>query len=271
MQQQQQQKKTTTTTPPAAAKKQKPHPSTQSVPTGLPRVTTPEYDLVLPVSRKKIKYRPFLVKEEKVLLMALEGNDEQEMVSAIRQILSACVTGGDKNVVIDDLPLVDVEFLFMNTRAKSVGEVITLTFKCQKCEGDVPVKVNLNEVGVTFHDDHTTEIEVTPGFNIILKYPRISMAYSFMGGTGNEVDSIYKMIAACIDSICQGETVYSTEDYTDEQIMDFLENLPTAALRDINFRFLQRMPALEHTVDITCEECKEHRQETVQGIANFFG
>ena len=140
---------------------------------GLPTITVPEYDLTLPSTGKTIKYRPFLVKEEKILLMAMESEDTKQIINATKEIIKSCITGEELNV--DTMPLFDIEYLFLNLRAKAKGEIIELKYKCPKCEGEIPVAINIDDIQVKKNDKHTSTIKINDELGIVMKYPTIDL------------------------------------------------------------------------------------------------
>jgi len=240
----------------------------------LPKLTAPEYTLELPSTGKKIKYRPFLVKEQKLLLTAGEGGDEEESINAVKQVIESCCLS--KNLNIEELPLFDIEYIFLQLRSKSVGEKTTLFFRHQKCpeNNDGPskkqteVEIDLSKIKVKKNPKHTNKIKLTNDVGIIMKYPKMDMINTY---TEKDVDgeSIFKLIGQCIDQIYDSEESYSSTDYTPEELDDFLSSMTESQFE--NFKnFFETMPSLKHTIEFTCTDCEGKEKVEVQGIQHFF-
>ena len=234
----------------------------------LPTINTPTYELEVPSTDEKIKYRPFLVKEEKILLIAMESGKQKDIITAIKQIVTACTFGKLK---IGRMPMFDVEYLFLNIRAKSVGEVSKLRVLCQDdLKTYANVEIDLNEIQVTVDDDHTNKIELTDEMGVIMKYPTID---SFSQNEIQDVstENMLEIIIACIDHIYDknGEEVYDAKDSTKKELMEFVEQLNTQQFQDIQ-RFFDTMPSLKHDITVKNPKTKVESIVTLTGLNDFF-
>ena len=235
----------------------------------LPKLNVPVYEAVLPSTEKVIKYRPFLVKEEKLLFTAQESGEEA-VLPAVKQIIKNCVQG---ELDIDNMPLFDIEYLFLRLRAKSVGEEVTLGLKpwgCPKnngelCEFTTEVSINLEEIKCVKDEKHTSKIMLDDKIGIMMKYPDIS--HLNMKGSENEMG--LKVIKKCINMIFTEEETYERDSYTDKELDEFVDSLNTKQMEQIK-NFFDTMPVLKHTVKYTCKTCNEEKETTVQGLQSFF-
>ena len=239
----------------------------------LPKLNVPVYEAVLPSTEKVIKYRPFLVKEEKILLTAMEAGEDSAMIPAVKQIINNCVEG---NLDVDKLPTFDIEYLFLRLRAKSVGEQVTLGLKpwgCPKnkgelCENSTQVNVNLEEVNVIKTEKHSNKIMLDDKIGIQLSYPDMSKL-----GKVDKIDTAeagMNIIKDCIDMIYTEEEMYERGTFTDKELDEFVESLNTQQFTLIK-NFFDTMPVLKHTVKYKCEICGEDKETTIQGLNSFFG
>ena len=235
----------------------------------LPKLTTPTYELEIPSTDEKISYRPFLVKEEKILLMAMESGKNEDIVNAIKQIVSECTYNKLK---LGTMPMFDIEYIFLNIRAKSIGEVSKLRVLCpddQKTYADI--EVNLEDVQVQVDDDHTNKIELTDSMGMIMTYPTID---SFMD-TGLEkitASNMLEVIGSCILQIYEnnGEKVYEAKDQTKKELNDFIEQLSSSQFKQVQ-KFYDTMPKLKHTIKVKNPKTKKTSEMTLQGLNDFFG
>ena len=240
----------------------------------LPKLVTPTYDVVLPSKKEVIKVRPFLMKEEKVLLMAAEGGEKQEMIDAIRQMLSGCIIS-DK-IVAEDLPLFDIEYLFLKIRAKSVGEMISLTYghtnninsKGDECDHQTSVEVNLDEVEVVHQEDHNSKIQLTPAIGMVMGYPKMEVID--MIAEANSYEDGLKLIAGCVDMVWDGDNISEKGSFTEKEMLEFLESLTKDQFTEVE-RFFETMPRVKHEMKYTCEECGDEVRVILEGIDDFFG
>ena len=235
----------------------------------LPKLTTPTYELEIPSTDEKVKYRPFLVKEEKILMMAMESKASADITQAVKDIVKECTF--DK-VNIDKMPMFDVEYIFLQIRSKSVGEVSKLKLLCPddgKTYADV--EVDLNEVKVQVGDDHTNKIDLGNDMGMIMKYPTID-SFSETGIKDINPSNMLEVISTCILQIFEkkGEKVYDTKDQTQKEVTDFIESLNTKQFKDVQ-KFFDTMPKLKHTIKIKNPKTKKESEITLNGLNDFFG
>ena len=239
----------------------------------LPKLNVPVYEAILPSTEKVIKYRPFLVKEEKLLFTAQESGEEA-VLPAVKQIIKNCVQG---ELDIDNMPLFDIEYLFLRLRAKSVGEEVTLGLKpwgCpnnegELCEKTTKVNINLEDVKVIKDEKHSSKVMIDDAIGIKLSYPDMNK----LGKMGTEITSAsegMKVIKDCIDMIFTKDETYEKGSFTDKELDDFLDSLNTQQFMKIK-DFFDTAPALKHTVKYKCETCGEEKETTIQGLNSFFG
>ena len=235
----------------------------------LPKLTTPTYELEIPSTDEKIKYRPFLVKEEKILMMAMESKTSSDITQAVKDIVSECTFN---KVKIDDMPMFDVEYIFLNIRSKSVGEVSKLKLLCPddgKTYADV--EVNLNEVKVQVGDDHTNKIELGNGMGMIMKYPTID-SFKESGIKDINPNNMLEVISTCILQIYEeeGKKVYDTKDQTKKEVTDWIEQLNSKQFKDVQ-NFFETMPKLKHEITIKNPKTKKESKIILNGLNDFFG
>ena len=234
----------------------------------LPKIDVPIYELVVPSTDEKIKYRPFLVKEEKILLIAMESGETKDMLQAVKDIVDECTFNKLK---LGDIPMFDVEYIFLNIRAKSVGEVSKLKVLCQD-DGKTyaNVEVDLNEVQVQVEEGHTNKIELTDEMGVIMKYPTID-SFNANGITDITTENMLEVIAACIAQIYdkKGEEIYDSKDSTQKELVDFVEQLNTSQFQDMQ-KFFDTMPSLKHEVTVKNPKTKKESKVTLTGLNDFF-
>ena len=234
----------------------------------LPKLNTPTYELEVPSTDEKIKYRPFLVKEEKILLMAMESGKNEDIVQAVKDIVLACTF--DK-VDVSNLPMFDIEYLFLNIRAKSVGEISKLKLLAPDDNKTyVDVEINLTEVEVQVDDKHTNKVELSDDMGIIMTYPTID---SFMESGIQTVtaSNMLDIISSCILQIYEkkGEKVYNSKDQTKKELTEFIESMNTKQFKQVQV-FFDTMPKLKHTIKITNPKTKKTSDVTLSGLNDFF-
>lgn len=233
----------------------------------LPRSIRPEYTTTVPSSGKKIKYQPFSVKEEKVLILAAEGQDPEEIASAVSNVLKACVTS-PADFKVEDLALFDVEFLFLKARAKSAGEKISVRVTDpDDTSFTTDVDINIDKIGVQRNDDHTDKVDLGEDVSIIMRYPDITFFES--GLQLENIDGSLKTIARCVKQIVAGEEVYNRSDMSDEELIEWIEELTTDQLSKI-LKFFTTMPKLSHTVKSKNKNNGKEFSVTLEGLADFF-
>ena len=231
----------------------------------LPQLNTATYELKLPSTGKTIKYRPFLVKEQKILMLAQETENEKEIEKAFADIISSCTF--DK-LSPYKMPLFDIEYVFLRLRGKSVGERVTLNVLCpDDKETRVDVEINLEDVGVITNDDHTNEVELTEDIKIIMKYPTLSDMAGF--GEKGEVLSIFEMIKNCIYEIHSGEEIYNRVDVSSEELDEFIGNMSTQNFEEVS-KFFETMPKLQHVIKVKNPKTKKTGEVTIEGMQSFF-
>lgn len=240
----------------------------------LPKIATPTYELELPSTGKLIKYRPFLVKEEKVLILALESQDVKQITLAIKSVLKDCIL--TKGIKVEDLPSFDIEYIFLNVRGKSVGESIDLVVTCSD-DGttEVPVKVFVDEIRVQKDEDHSTEIRIDDQIVIKMKYPSLEqfIKNNFDFTTQESVSTIEKsfdIISSCIQSIFTEEEAWAASDVTKKELIEFIESMNADQFKKIE-KFFETMPKLSHTFTVVNPNTKVENTVTLEGLTSFFG
>jgi hypothetical protein len=234
----------------------------------LPKLTTPTYELEIPSTDEKIKYRPFLVREEKILLIALESGESKDIITAIKDIVTECTYG---KVDLGKMPMFDVEYVFLQIRSKSVGEVSTLKLLCpDDKETYVNVDIDLSEIMVQVDKEHNPKIELTDEMGMIMTYPSIDSLRA-TGVTDITADNMLDVIGACILQIYdkKGEEVFETKDQTKKEISEFVESLNTKQFQEVQ-KFFDTMPKLKHTVEVENPKTKVKSKIVLQGLNDFF-
>ena len=237
----------------------------------LPKIATPTYTLELPSTGKDISYRPFLVKEEKLLVIALESEDTKQITTAIKAVIKACVL--TRGIKVETLPTFDIEYLFLNIRGKSVGEDLDVNIVCpDDGETQVPVQINLDDIEIQKSEDHTNQIKLDGNIMMEMKYPSlnefIKNNFDFDEGK-NQMEQSFELIAQCIDKIYTEEEVWSTSDCTKKEMNEFLESMNSAQFKQIE-EFFTTMPKLSHTITVTNPNTKVKSDVVLEGLASFF-
>ena len=235
----------------------------------LPKLEVPIYELTVPSTDEKIKYRPFLIKEEKILLIAMESGENEDVIQAVKQIVSECTFNKLK---LGNMPMFDVEYIFLQIRSKSVGEVSKLKVLCRD-DGETyaNVEVDLTEIEVQVNDDHTNKIELTDEMGVIMKYPTID-SFSTAGISDITAENMLDVIVACIDKIYdkKGEEVYDSKDSSKKELMDFVEQMNTTQFQDVQ-SFFDSMPKLRHEIVVVNPKTKVENVVALSGLNDFFG
>jgi len=235
----------------------------------LPKLEVPIYELTVPSTDEKIKYRPFLIKEEKILLIAMESGANEDVIQAVKQIVSECTFNTLK---LGNMPMFDVEYIFLQIRSKSVGEVSKLKILCRD-DGETyaNVEVDLTEIEVQVNDDHTNKIELTDEMGVIMRYPTID-SFSTAGISDITADNMLDVIVACIDKIYdkKGEEVYDSKDSSKKELMDFVEQMNTTQFQDVQ-AFFDSMPKLRHEITVVNPKTKVENKVALSGLNDFFG
>ena len=236
----------------------------------LPKIATPTYELELPSTGETVQYRPFLVKEEKLLVIALESENTKQITTAIKSVIKNCVL--TKGIKVESLPTFDIEYLFLNIRGKSVGEDIDLNIICpDDNETEVPVSINLDDIEVKKNDDHTTMIKLDDSITMQMKYPSLDqfIKNNFELNEKNAMDQSFDLIASCVDKVLTEDEVWTTADCTKKEMTEFLEQMNSSQFKDIE-KFFETMPKLSHTVKVTNPKTKVESDVVLEGLASFF-
>ena len=236
----------------------------------LPKIATPVYELELPSTGQTIEYRPFLVKEEKVLVIALESEDTKQITTAIKNVIKNCIR--TKGVKVEDLPTFDIEYLFLNIRGKSVGEEIEVNVTCPD-DGvtQVPITINLDDIQVQKNEEHSNRIKVDDNIMMEMKYPSLDqfIKNNFDFDEKNAMDQSFDLIATCIDKVFTEEEVWAVEDCSKKEIVDFLEQMNSSQFKEIE-KFFETMPKLSHTIKVKNPKTKKENEVVIEGLAGFF-
>ena len=236
----------------------------------LPKIATPTYELELPSTGETIQYRPFLVKEEKLLVIALESEDTKQITTAIKTVIKNCIL--TKNVKVESLPTFDIEYLFLNIRGKSVGEEIEVNIICpDDGETQVPVKINLDDIQVQKSEEHSNRIKLDDSIMMEMRYPSLDqfIKNNFDFNDKNAMDQSFELIGSCIDKIFTEDEVWSAADVTKKEIGEFLESMNSAQFKDIE-KFFETMPKLSHTVKVRNPITEIESEVVLEGLASFF-
>ena len=230
----------------------------------LPKINTILYDLKLPSSGKKIEYRPFLVKEEKILLTALEGGEEKDMAKAIKQIITQCVS--TENFNVNKLAMIDLEYLFLNIRGKAVGDISTISFE-HECGEIIKLDIDLSKVKIVKNKKYSDLVKLTDNIMIRLSPPGIDNVIG--AGDKNQIDMVMEIIRDSIVEIIQGEDVFSAQDHTREELEEFLDNLNSGQFKKLQ-DYYESLPKMKQDIEYTCPKCEKTETETLEGLASFF-
>jgi len=236
----------------------------------LPKISAPTYELELPSTGQTIQYRPFLVKEEKLLVIALESEDTKQITTAIKTVIKNCIL--TKNIKVETLPTFDIEYLFLNIRGKSVGEELEVNIICpDDGETQVPVKINLDDIQVQKNEEHSNRIKLDDSIMMEMKYPSLDqfIKSNFDFNDKNAMDQSFELIASCIDKIFTEEEVWTAGDVTKKEMTDFLESMNSSQFKDIE-KFFETMPKLSHTIKVTNPVTEVESEVVLEGLASFF-
>jgi len=236
----------------------------------LPKIATPTYELELPSTGETIQYRPFLVKEEKLLVIALESEDTKQITTAIKAVIKSCVL--TKGIKIEELPTFDIEYLFLNIRGKAVGEELEVNVICPDDEEtQVTVKINLDDIKVEKNKDHTNKIKVDDSIMMEMRYPSLDqfIKSNFDLSDNNLLDQSFDLIASCIDKIYTAEEVWSTSDVTKKELTEFLDQMNSTQFKGIE-KFFETMPKLSHKIKVKNPSTKVESEVILEGLASFF-
>ena len=243
----------------------------------LPKIDVPVYDCILPSNKKKVKFRPFLVKEQKLLLMATESTEIKDSVEAMKQVVKNCILD---DISVDSLPVFDLEFLFLNLRARSVSEVVKVKYKCnniikpsdideeeKRCDNIVDVEINVLEVTPEFGQNHSNKIELSNDLGIVFNYPTFEMIESMSGKSENDV--LFDLIINCIDYIYDADQLYYSKDSSKEEMIEFIDGLQQEHMKKIE-EFFDTLPKIKKDIHFECNKCGHHEDIVIEGIQSFF-
>lgn len=236
----------------------------------LPKISTPSYELELPSNGQTIKYRPFLVREEKLLVLALESEDTKQITTAIKTVIKSCIE--TKGVKVEALPTFDIEYLFLNIRGKSVGEEIEVNIICpDDGETTVPVKLNVDDIKVQKNENHSTQIKVDDHIMMEMKYPSLEqfIKSNFDFSSDSTIDQSFELISSCIDKIYTEEEVWVAADVTKKELLEFLDQMNTTQFKEIE-KFFESMPKLSHKIKVKNPNTKVESEVILEGLSSFF-
>jgi len=236
----------------------------------LPKIATPTYELVLPSSNRKIKYRPFLVKEEKILIIALESQDQKQIANAVKSILASCIL--TKGTKVDKLSTFDIEYLFLNVRGKSVGEQIEVMVTCpDDGKTQVPMSINIDSIKIQKNSEHNPDIKLDDTYTLKMRYPSLNeFIKSNFSAEDIKVDDTFDLIASCVDQVYSEEESWTQADCTKKELTDFIESLNSAQFKEIE-KFFDTMPKLTHKVKVKNPNTKVESEIVIEGLQSFFG
>jgi len=237
----------------------------------LPKIATPTYELELPSTQKKIRYRPFLVKEEKILIIAMESEDQKQITNAIKNVISNCILS--KGIKVEQLSTFDIEYLFLNIRGKSVGENVDVLVTCpDDGQTQVEVTIDLDAIKVQVDPEHSRDIKLDENLTMRMKYPSldefIKSNFSFDDGMG--VDESFQLIASCVEQIYNEEESWSASDCTKKEMVAFIEELSSKQFKEIE-KFFETMPKLSHTIKVKNPKTEVESEVVLEGLSSFFG
>ena len=236
----------------------------------LPKIATPIYELEIPSLKKKIRYRPFLVKEEKILIIALESEDSKQIANAVKNVISNCILS--KGIKVEDLSTFDIEYLFLNIRGKSVGETVDVLITCPDDETtQVPMSINLDEITVEVDPKHSRDIKLDDTLTLRMRYPSMTefIKNNFDSGDGVSVDDTFDLIISCIDQIYSEEESWAASDSTKKELLEFVEQLSSKQFKEVE-KFFETMPKLSHKIKIKNPNTEVENEVTLEGLTSFF-
>ena len=237
----------------------------------LPTISTPTYELTLPSSNRKIKYRPFLVKEEKILILAMESQDSKQIARAVKDVITKCILS--KGIKVEKLATFDIEYLFLNIRGKSVGEQIEVMVTCpDDNKTQVPMSINVDTIKVQKDENHSPDIVLDDVYTLRLKYPSLTefIKNNFGALEDMNVDDTFELIASCIDQVYSEEESWASEECTKKELITFIESLNSSQFKKVE-KFFETMPKLSHTVTVTNPNTQVESDIKIEGLQNFFG
>lgn len=236
----------------------------------LPKIATPTYELELPSTKSTIKYRPFLVKEEKLLVLALESEDTKEITTAIKSVIKNCIQ--TRGIKVETLPTFDIEYLFLNIRGKSVGEEVEVNIIApDDGQTQISVTIALNDIKVVEQEDHNKQIKLDDSLMMEMKYPSLDqfIKNNFDFDQRNNIDQSFELISTCIDKIYNEDEVWSTSDVSKKEVIEFLEQMNSLQFKQIE-KFFETMPKLSHTLEVVNPKTKVKSSVVLEGLSSFF-
>lgn len=234
----------------------------------LPKIESPKHELKIPSTGNTVTYRPYLVKEEKILMMAMESDNTTQMMNAVKDVIRACT---EDSVDVNTLAMFDIEYIFTQLRAKSVGETSTISVSCKECDAKNDVDVDLQNVYVDVPETDTSTIKLTDSISVKLKYPSVDqMLKAQADDKKSNVDRIFSLILACIDSIYTADEIFDASEQSESELKEFIESLNTKQFNQIS-EFIESIPSASIDVSFTCTSCGTENQFDVKGLGNFFG
>lgn len=236
----------------------------------LPKISTPTYELEIPSLKKKIKYRPFLVKEEKILIIAMESEDPKQIARSVKDVISNCIL--TKGIKVDDLATFDIEYLFLNVRGKSVGETVEILVTCPDDNTtQVPFVLDLDSIEVQIDPEHSRDIKLDENLSLRMKYPSMSefIKTNFNLGNSISVDDTFDLITSCIEQVYNEEESWTASDCTKKELSDFIEQLTSNQFKKIE-KFFETMPKLSHTLKVKNPNTSVESEVVLEGLSSFF-
>lgn len=236
----------------------------------LPTISTPTYELEIPSTRKKITYRPFLVKEEKILIIAMESEDPKQIANAVKTVISNCIV--TKGIKVENLATFDIEYLFLNIRGKSVGETVEVLITCpDDGETKIPIEINLDDIEVHSSKDHSRDIKLDNNLTLRMKYPSMNefIKNNFINMSNVTIDETFDLICSCVEQVYSEEESWSASDCSKKELIEFLEQLSSNQFKQIE-RFFETMPKLSHKIKFINPNTKVENEVTLEGLTDFF-
>jgi len=235
---------------------------------GLPKLNTPSYELTIPSTGKTVTYRPYLVKEEKILMLAMESNDDRQMIRAIKDVISACTSDAADT---SRITMFDMEYIFTQLRSKSVGESVQVSMNCSECSTSNEIQINLEDVHVKSDESIADTIELTDTIGVKMKYPSVDAVLSSrIDSESNNVNKIFALLVECVDSIYSGEEIFDASSQSREELNGFIESLNAEQFARVR-KFVENIPTTILDVSFTCSNCGHKNETALRGLANFFG
>jgi hypothetical protein len=234
----------------------------------LPMASTPRYKLTIPSSKKSVTYRPFLVKEEKALMIAQQSEDHETMLTTLKSVIESCV----EDIKVSDLAIFDIEYIFTQLRAKSVGENVDLILKCDTCtdeKASVRYTIDLTKLKVDFPEDHQKTIPLFDDVGVIMQYPSLDLLKKIEGMDNTDIGAVFDIICSCIESVYNTDEMFQTKDQAPEEVREFVNNLTQEQFVKLQ-RFFETMPKLEERVKYSCPLCKKEHEKFIKGLESFF-